>query len=132
MNNLKTIIIFLILVIIISCSRNKNKYPFANQKEKNFYTNCGGFDYIRFPLIYPYDVQNADVGSDKWIIDLDLHELYNSIYKAKDVCVVDSIILAHSTSTNPIREGRKPLQWFVIVPSDSIEIGFSSETELKN
>jgi hypothetical protein len=135
MNNLKTIIIFLILVLIISCSRNKNKYSFANQKEKIFYTKYSGFDYIRFPLIYPYEAINGERGSDKWLIDLCFdfdYESYNSIYKVKGVCVVDSIILAYSTDSIPIIEGREPLQWFVIVPSDSIEMGFSSEVELKS
>jgi len=132
MNNIKIVFIFYILILFFSCRGNKNKFPFTNENEKFFYTDCCGFDYIRFPLIYPYEVMNAEVGSDKWIINLNFHMDYNSIFMVKKICVIDSVILVNSTYPIPVEKGEKPLHWFVIIPSDSLEIGFNSEVELDN
>ncbi len=125
-------IIFLsILIMFFSCCGDKNKHIFKTNAEKDFYTDYGGMDYSRFPLIFPYEVMNADFVEKKWIINLKIgYEFYNSIYKVKDIAVSNNIIFAHSTTINPVIEGRAPLQWFVIIPSKKIEIGFSTEMEL--
>jgi glucan-binding YG repeat protein len=121
-----------IIVLLIACRGDKNKYKFANKKEKFFYTDHRGYDYIRFPLIMPYDVMCINVLEMNWRVDLKVGtDFYYSINKVKELSVMDSLILIHSTSMHQVEVSKDPKQWFVIVPSQRIEIGFSTEEEFK-
>lgn len=89
-------------------------------------------DYVRFPLIYPYEVMNADFGDEKWIINLNGNiPFYGSVYKVSQIAVEKDIIMAYTDRTDRIFNDEAALQWFVLIPSKKIEVGFSSELEFK-
>ncbi|NTW31142.1 MAG: hypothetical protein HGB12_00655 [Bacteroidetes bacterium] len=121
------------LFLLTACGGNKNKHEFSNQKEKMFYTDVNGMDYIRFPLIMPYEVMCVDLVEMNWVINLkDSIRFYSSITKVIEVEVTHDVILVRSTSTHQVMEGEKAKQWFVIIPSKKVEVGFTDETEFKD
>jgi hypothetical protein len=89
-------------------------------------------DYVRFPLIYPYEVMNADFRDEKWIINLQNGVgTYLSVFMLEKVTVINDIILAQKEYTKTDLTREHPLIWFVIIPSKHIEEGFSTEIEFK-
>ena len=127
--NMKLISLCLIL-LITSCRGEKNKFKFKTYEEKFFYTDCNGFDYIRFPLIMPYEAMCID--RENWIINLNPGVgYYLSINDILEVSVVDSMIFVHTNSTGFFDGDHEPWQWFVVIPSKKIEIGFSTKKEFE-
>lgn len=125
----KFVLISLLLIIVFGCG-HKNKYPFKTKAEKLFYTDCAGMDYVRFPLIYPYEVMNADFNNEKWIINLQKGiGRYTSVYKLARVTVVNDLIMAQTEDSSDDIVDEAPLRLFVIIPSKQMEVGFSTEKE---
>jgi hypothetical protein len=94
-----------------------------------FYQGDGGFDYGRFPLIKPYDAKSVE---EIWSINLladasvtDIH--YSSIRDIRKIAVENQVIMIYAPSMSTLDELK--LTWFVIVPDQNIEKGFSSESD---
>jgi len=105
--------------------------------EDEFYTVTGGWDYIRVPLIKPYEVKKVDpkVETNGWGI-----KLYSNLFqvdRAKRVDVRDSVIYVISGEVNEIKDltaiGTRNVStaWFIIDVRTKTEKGFSSEEEFK-
>lgn len=56
----------MILTITISCNCNRNKYQSINIDD--FYTRNTSWDYIRIPLVKPFELVNLK-GNEGWIIN---------------------------------------------------------------
>jgi preprotein translocase subunit SecF len=120
------------ILLLTACRGNKNKHDFRSKKEKDFYTDHKGYDYIRFPLIMPYDVMCIDVQEMNWRADLKGGtDFYFSINNVKNVAVINEIIMVYSISKHQVEVNKDPKKWFVIIPSKKLEIGFVNEVEFK-
>lgn len=101
-----------------------------NSKVDSFYTEKGGWDNGRIPLLKPYEaiMDNKKLG---WGIGLDGADGDTGFGNIKSVNVVDSVILIYSK--NSILHGIEVKQsWHVIVPSKGIEKGFDKHQDYTN
>lgn len=127
---MRNVIISILFLFMLVCCGKKNNYEYATQEEKYFYTDCGGLDYIRFPLIMPYDVMCIDFEKKNWVVDLQVGWTFDhEINEVDKLAVKDSVILIHSTSLHRLEDEEKPKQWFIIIPSQKIELYFTNEIE---
>lgn len=128
---MKIIIYISIIFLFTACRHNRNENTFSNDHEKQFYTNFEGLGYIRIPLIMPYEIL-AENKNDNWYLNLiDGFDYYYSIQQIDKVAVIDSVILIHSASIRQVSKNIKPKQWFAIIPSKNVEIGFANEIDFK-
>jgi len=111
--------------------RGENKAKFNTVKEKQFYTDFEGWEYIRIPLIIPYEVLSESKNDDWYLNLVEVCDFYYSIQQIDKISVLDTIILIHSSSTHQVSVKMKPKEWFVIIPSRKLEICFSSELDFK-
>lgn len=122
--------IIIILAIMNGCS--KNEMHFRNNDP--FYRSSGEIDFLRLPLLKPYDVIK---GSDEhgWTIDLfspsNESSHYLSVFHSKKIAVENGKIFVYTNSSEQGNKGRneKNLFWFILNPENEKEIGFSSEDE---
>lgn len=118
--------IILLLMITGACSdKNESKKDLATEP---FYERDAGWDYMRIPLIKPYEAIKLK-GSNSWNIKLHALKLQMSISNVKKVDVVKNVIVAYADST--LLKGEEvPEAWFVIIPDQQIEKGFSKKEDL--
>lgn len=129
----KIILSGLALVVLCGCDNMSNK---NKEKQDEFYTVTGGWDWIRVPLIKPYEVKKADpeIETNNWGI-----EFINSFgtYNVKRIDVQDSIIYILSgkmddkNDSTIVNSENVPTAWFAIDARTKTEKGFSSEAEFK-
>ena len=131
---MRILILVCFVAILVSCRGHRNKHIFSSEDEKFFYTDCNGMDYIRFPLLMPYDVMCINFRGEKnWVTRLNQgFEFHHTINLIKEISVQNNIIFIHSLSEHQIIDGENPKQWFLIIPSKKIELGFLNEAELKS
>jgi hypothetical protein len=95
-----------------------------------FYSSKGGFDYVRIPLIKPYEAVKLN-GSKEWLVNLKTATLQFSVSNIKEVTIVKGFILLHGVDTflkgSTIKEA-----WFIIIPSKHIELGFDKYDKFVN
>lgn len=103
----------------------------GNSHIDKFYTNKGGFDLSRFPLLKPYEISAVIPGHDWIITSIDTSEVLGPIPGTKFINVVDSVIFVQSNNTildgQPIKKA-----WFVIIPKHHLLRGFKSRQEYLN
>lgn len=115
-------------IAFLSCNRSKNNHKFSSEKEQDFYTEHQGMDYIRFPLIMPYEVICTDLQEMNWLVDLKTNpNYYSSITKLQKIAISKGVISIYSMDNTLVTAGQEVWHWFVVFPSKKIEIGFSSE-----
>ena len=113
----KIIIAFCLITLFQACSDK-------NSNVDSFYTEKGGWDYGRIPLLKPYEaiIDNKNLG---WSLGLNGEDGDTGFGNIKLVNVVDSVILIYST--NSILHGVDVKQsWHIIIPSNKVEKGFDS------
>lgn len=102
-------------------------YLASCRQTNTFNTRRGGFDYIRIPLIKPYEALLLN-GKKEWGMNLYNGALNSSIVNIKSVNIVNHAILLNSRNTN--LNGQKINEaWFVVIPSKHIEQGFASHKD---
>ena len=111
-------------------------FQFRNQNVDPFYSDYGDGDFIRFPLIKPYEATylNKDTG---WMINLPISPRENGISSYLDILLPEKVAVKNNvimvyTSYKPEHLQASPegiLYWFVLLPEGKKEIGFSNETE---
>ncbi len=104
---------------------NKNKDP--------FYIEDAGYDYIRFPLIKPYEVWSLDKGKI-WFIKPNFtpKDLRNAtaIFGIKKMnCLNNKIIISYCEKEAIVGGVKYPKAWFVIIPEKNINKGFTKEED---
>lgn len=99
----------------------------ACQRRDTFYTRRVGFDYIRIPLIKPYEAVLLN-GQKEWIMNLRNEGPTSSVINIKQIGVGNRVIVLHSENSN--LNGTKVNEaWFVIIPTRHIEQGFETRAE---
>lgn len=96
-----------------------------------FYFSAGEWDYIRFPLIKPYEVEKM-AGRNVWSINLPFIQgqplLFGSAEDVQKISVVKDVILV-STPNMPEFNRSKVYYWYVIIPAIKIQTGFENEDD---
>lgn len=104
-----------------SCDLIKDKKE--TKKNDTFYTDNGGFDRPRIPLIKPYEL--LKVSSDEWRMDLLTTDLLAlSVHHVKGVHVTNERILLYSEGGTEIRNKPYSQAWIIIDPSLQKERAF--------
>jgi hypothetical protein len=96
--------------------------------QDSFYTDKGGLDLQRIPLIKPYEAKNW--GGD-WRIELQTTQLLElSIHNIKEINVVDSLVLVYAKGKEvSIKDVKYEEAWFVLIPKENSENGFTNRNE---
>jgi hypothetical protein len=131
MDKREVIILGLSLILIGSCFNTKDKGK--EKKQDSFYSNTGGWDWVRIPLIKPYAAKKIDprIKSNGWGIKL-MSNLYQ-IDRAKKVSIQDSIIyvisgkISDQEDITAIGTHNFPTAWFIIDTKFKTEKGFPSK-----
>lgn len=129
-----TIASFILAVLTCGCGNMGSK---EDENQDKFYTVTGGWDWLRIPLLKPYELKNASPKTkNSWDI-----EFVNSFgtFNVKKVDVQDSVIYLLSgrinkSDTNTItivNSKNVPTAWFAIDVKTKTEKGFASEEEFK-
>ena len=127
----QVIVLGLLLATLYGCgNRNNNE-----NKQDEFYSVTGGWDWVRVPLLKPYEVKRVDpeIKTNPWGT-----KLYSDLYSAdrvKRVDVQDSVIyllcgtVDEKKDTTAIGTKNVPTAWFAIDTRTKTEKGFASEEE---
>jgi len=110
----------ILMTLALSCRHVHKKNPVSDL----FYTNTGGFDLKRVPLIKPYEA--IKVSDNEWQIQLFTTRLLSTvIHFANEVDLVDSAILIHVKGETIIKENIYNEGWFIVIPKLNLEEGFN-------
>lgn len=113
----------------------------THEDEDFFYEDTGGWDAMRLPLIYPYEMLKLDQALEinqklGWSVNLNVPPkkkdlYYYNIHGIREIAVENQVIMIYSSYTEGVDElaGEKVLSWFIIVPDEEIETGFASKEE---
>ena len=126
--------VIVLCIFLFSCGRTESKHD-----QDNFYNNFGGADWIRIPLLKPYEVQKTDpeIASNSWVIQFQ-SPLLSSTYNVKQVSVQDSVIyiisgkIDEKNDSTILRNRNLPTAWYILDTKKKIEEGFSNEAEFKS
>jgi hypothetical protein len=102
----------------MSCSQEK-------KHEDPYYTDHGGWDAGRFPLIKPYEAICSN-GTDNWYVQLTQNA--DGLFSApgtKEIAIVNGTIFLHSINTI-LNYAEAKEAWFVLIPNKHIQKGFAS------
>jgi hypothetical protein len=118
---------YIVLLVFILAACNLS----GRGSKDPFYTDDGGLDYGRFPLIKPYEVASVE---NIWSIDLhatpsktSLH--FISLHDISQIAVENQVIMVYAPS---MALDERKLSWFVLISDKNIETGFSTEAEFLN
>jgi hypothetical protein len=97
----------------------------------SYYTKKGGFDYIRIPLLKPYDIKKVN---KDWTIQFtglakSYPDMYTSSVCVKRINVIDSIIIASCYNSWAIKGKVVDHLWCFIIPNRKVEASFDNESE---
>jgi len=115
----RNILFFITLLYLTACGGNTNQDP----KLDDFYSDKGGFDYGRIPLIKPYELTTSS-RENYWTAEtIDTSEVPLNMPGARNINIVNSIIFIYGRET--ILNGQEvDAAWFVIIPKNHIVRGF--------
>ena len=127
------IILSLLLIVLCGCWNTSNK---DQKKQDEFYTVTGGWDWIRVPLLKPYEAKKVDpeIETNTWIIVLGDKVTLDNIGNIKKISVVDSTIfvLSGGDGDSTYFGGKKvPIALHLLDTKQKTEKGFVSEEEFK-
>lgn len=128
--NTQQITLFLLSFALSGC-KFSHKETKVNNSDDPFYSDLGGFDRPRIPLIKPYEL--LKVSGTEWRLELQNPELLAlSIHNVKGVDVKDSLILIYSEGGTEFLNKQHQKAWFIIEPGLGSEKGFSDERKFNN
>ncbi|QHS54791.1 hypothetical protein GWR56_04230 [Mucilaginibacter sp. 14171R-50] len=109
-----------LLCVMLCQSACTDKQPDVDE----FYTQKGGFDFARIPLIKPYEAVVPATGNEYWLIHSVTDTLLFSIPGVKQLSVSDNkMIFVHGVNTainyQNVKEG-----WFVLMPAKNLVKAF--------
>ena len=101
------------------------------KKADDFYTTSRAFDFIRFPLIKPYQVMNIPHQNEQWDITMVPQNGMEDIRAGNVVklSVVDSVIFAVCGDSTIYKDHWVKAAWFIIIPRQKKEESFLSEVD---
>jgi len=126
------LIITIISFCCLSCNHSKDKSEATYVED--FYTRNHGFDYIRIPLVKPFELTKLK-GENSWCINSFLWK-----YKGGDIGNVDSIqcndsiVVGHAQEYIDIENEHfnTPELWFIIDLNAKNISSYSNATEVRN
>lgn len=117
------------ILFFSSCDRFKHNN--GNNKKDSFYTNTGGFDRPRIPLMKPYEL--LKVAENKWRLELQTPDLLTlSIHNVKGINVISDTIVVYSEGGTAFMNKQHNKAWFIIEVKENKERVFKNDTEFKN
>jgi hypothetical protein len=125
----RTIIIPTLLALLLTSCRGQGEPKNGNQKQVDeFYTVTGGWDWIRVPLLKPYEVKKIDpnIETNTWYI---AYGKIDNAINVKSVSVIDSIIYAYCCDSTLLDYKYVKSAWFIFDTKQDIKQGFPSEAE---
>lgn len=128
----RQIITWVLIIAITACWDAPKRQP----ERDDFYETKGGWDWIRVPLIKPYEALKIDpeVQTNPWVINLFSPNLVNTDHVRK-ICVKDSILyiisgmVAGTGDSTSLGTRNLPTVWFIINSKQKTEKGFKSAKE---
>ena len=129
----KSIFLCIILLLTICSCIFSSRFESSNP----FYVSSGDWDFLRLPLIEPYEIIKGDE-SLGWSMDLFIapaeENYYRSVKRIEKIAIEKDVILIHSSYIESSAEvlGMDILFWYVIVPNERIEKGFEKESEFQS
>ncbi len=117
--------------ILFSCMNKIEK-----QNPDSFYENISGYDWIRIPLVKPYELRIANPQDSTSMWDIAFVKLLGT-YNVKKVDVKDSIIyilsgdIGNGGSTF-VNLTNAPTGWFIIDTKINTEVGFFNENDFND
>lgn len=126
----KLILLFSLCVFLfLSCGRFKHNN--VKDKKDSFYTNTGGFDRPRIPLIKPYEL--LKVSENEWLLELQTPILLTlSIRNVKGANVILDNIIIYSEGGTEFMNKQHNKAWFIIEAPKNKESAFENYTEFIN
>ena len=101
----------------------------SQPSKPDFYESTGGWDFVRIPLIEPYQAKGVN-GS--WEIKLKESSIsFNRIGPLTRIFVIDQVILAEAQDGHIHARNIEGPVWYVIVPDQKIEIQFEDKEEFE-
>lgn len=126
-----TVFMIVLSMAICGCSMFSARF----QSSDPFYRSTGGNDFLRIPLIQPYDAIRGDENHG-WTIDLQVSPskeatYYISIKGVEKIAIEKGVILVYTPYSEESAEGlgEKVFYWFVLMPGKNTEKGFSNEQD---
>ncbi len=111
----KKITYCLIIFSLVSCNfsnkKVETKLPTKNKNSDIFYTEKSGLDYVRFPLIKPFDITSIDIG-ESWLLGIG-HDTYVYSDKISELTIFKEYIFVHSIGETIIDGKTVQESWYV-------------------
>ncbi|MFT6717070.1 MAG: hypothetical protein ACJA0Q_001721 [Saprospiraceae bacterium] len=133
--NIKIIILAVLVITISSCGlRNRDV---KKEQQDEFYSVFGGWDWVRVPLIKPYELKNNSpkIDGSSWGLKLKTVK-WHSTYNVKKVSVEDSVIFVKCGSIGPndndktiIGTRNYPTAWYILDLKKDIESAFNNKND---
>lgn len=131
--DIKKIIITVITINFISCTQHENVNSNKTQMNKDpFYTENSGYDYIRLPLVKPYELISLDKGNIWGLEGQPKPKLIkedNTAFGIKKIEVKSGIILCYCEGHTMVGGEKFDRAWYVFIPEQNINKGFATEQE---
>lgn len=113
---MKKIIFCIVTFSVVSCNffnkKDETKIITKNKNTDIFYTENEGLDYIRFPLIKPFDITSIDV-EESWLLgrghDTDVYADYIS-----ELIVFEKYFFLHSKCNTIVDNDSVDEGWYVL------------------
>ncbi|RYE57186.1 MAG: hypothetical protein EOP48_06350 [Sphingobacteriales bacterium] len=125
---------FLISVLFQACLGDNAKKRQTVQEDE-FYTEAGGWDWVRIPLIKPYQATTVISTNEKSIWNIDFKKGLGT-YNVRKIGVEDSTIYILSGRLDDteniltlLNNNNVPTAWYIIDTRSKVEKGFASEKE---
>lgn len=130
MANYKIIVLGLFLITFLGCNNVFKK----NEKkviQEEVYTSRGGWDWIRVPLLKPYEVKKIDPDIEKntWVLNFKRQLRNHAATNVKQVNVIDSTIYIACGDSTLFDFQYVKSAWYIISLKKNYEIGFTVESE---
>jgi hypothetical protein len=124
-----TIVAALALFALSSCVAfldNVTDSPNVQPTGEAFFESVGGWDYRRIALIEPY--QAVSVDGETWEMELrtDSYRYQTSVRVTRLSVISDRYIITYTPNTTLEGERVNEL-WFIVIPEDDVEVGFTNE-----
>jgi hypothetical protein len=124
----KKIIYYLIIFIFISCNFSNKKIKPLNNNKDIFYNQSCGLDFIRVPLIKPFDITYYDAQGVWFLVQRPDTLVYSD--NIEELTVLESNIFVHSVGKTVLEDDFVEESWYIYnTKSKEFLKGFATEKE---
>ncbi|HRH37889.1 MAG TPA: hypothetical protein PK760_06060 [Flavobacteriales bacterium] len=120
------VILLLLVKVVVNWAIAERRCPWHYS---DYYTKKGGWDYIRMPLIQPYDLESLD-GGDRWDAGYWNGASREPIY-ADEVVVFDTLFVTYA-AVDPTPPYSHPEHWALCIPKRKVVIKAATWNDMRN